>query len=120
MSDIDKFNNELDDAQLERLAILAEELGEAQQVIGKIIRHGYESYNPVVDTGMTNRRELERELGDIALAVSMMTLNKDVSSAGIEARRRNKAVSIQRWLHHQTEVVTNEPLGRQGEGRRGD
>ena len=102
--DIDTFSNELSHAQLERLAILAEELGEAQQVVGKIIRHGYESYNPVVDTGMTNRRELERELGDIALAVSMMTLNGDVNAAGIEARRKSKAISIQSWLHHQEPV----------------
>jgi hypothetical protein len=35
-----KFSNELSDAEVERLAILAEEMGEAQQCIGKILRHG--------------------------------------------------------------------------------
>lgn len=87
-ADLRPFSNELTRAQLERLAILSEELGEAQQCIGKILRHGYDSHNPVVNTGMTNRRELERELGDIALA-------------GIEMRRKDKAINIQRWLHHQ-------------------
>lgn len=41
-----KFSNNLSDAELERLAYLAEECGEVQQIIGKIIRHGYESYSP--------------------------------------------------------------------------
>ena len=96
-----KFSNELTDAEHERLAILAEELGEAQQAIGKILRHGYESYNPVVDTGQTNRRDLERELGDIVFAVKMLTDNQDVNRAGIELRAKQKAQSIVRWLHHQ-------------------
>ena len=33
--------NELSPAEVERLAILAEEMGEAIQVIGKVLRHGY-------------------------------------------------------------------------------
>ena len=33
-------------SRLERLALLLEELGEAQQVIGKILRHGYDSRHP--------------------------------------------------------------------------
>jgi NTP pyrophosphatase (non-canonical NTP hydrolase) len=103
---MEKFSNDLTDAQLERLAILSEELGEAQQAIGKIIWHGYESYNPVVNTSRTNRRELERELGDIACAVCLMTLNKDISPTGIEMRRQEKAVSIQKWLHHQPDSRT--------------
>lgn len=97
----DKFSNQLSDAEIERLAILAEEMGEAQQCIGKILRHGYESYNPVVDTGRVNRRELERELGDISFAIMQMVKNKDVNSAGIEARKQDKSRSIKRWLHHQ-------------------
>jgi NTP pyrophosphatase (non-canonical NTP hydrolase) len=95
------FSNELTDAQLERLAILSEELGEAQQAIGKIIRHGYESYNPVVDTGMTNRRELERELGDILCAIQMLVRANDMSMAAMEVRRGDKRQSIKKWLHHQ-------------------
>jgi hypothetical protein len=37
--------NQLTDAEAERLALLAEECGEVVQVIGKILRHGYESYD---------------------------------------------------------------------------
>jgi hypothetical protein len=95
------FSNELSDAQLERLAILAEEMGEAQQAIGKILRHGYESYNPVVDTGMTNRRELEREIAGVWVALEMIMDAGDVSRSGVIDRANVKKQSIKRWLHHQ-------------------
>ncbi len=49
--------NGLTDAQAERLALLLEELGEAQQAIGKILRHGYESMSPFDETKTTNRWE---------------------------------------------------------------
>jgi hypothetical protein len=97
----EEFSNELNDAQLERLALLLEELGEAQQAIGKILRHGYESCNPVADTGITNRRELERELGDINAAMTLMFRAKDVSERGVTLREVKKLASIGRWLHHQ-------------------
>ena len=38
---MDNFNR-LSPAEYERLAILAEEMGEAQQALGKIMRHGGE------------------------------------------------------------------------------
>ena len=93
--------NGLTEAEQERLSVLLEELGEAQQCIGKILRHGYESYNPVVDTGMTNRRELERELGDIYAAILMLAWSKDVNYCGVLTREVEKRKSIRRWLHHQ-------------------
>ena len=46
------FSNGLNDAEAERLAILLEEFGEAQQAVGKILRHGYESYDPSRDEEM--------------------------------------------------------------------
>jgi hypothetical protein len=58
-----EFSNGLTPAQLERLAFLSEELGEAQQAIGKIVRHGYDSYNPLVLTNSNNREDLEKEIG---------------------------------------------------------
>jgi len=96
-----KFSNELTDAEIERLAVLLEEMGEAQQAIGKILRHGYESYNPVVNTGMTNRRELERELGDVRLAIQMLCEAGDVNDQGIEDRRYTKRDKIKLYLHYQ-------------------
>lgn len=99
------FSNELGSAEVERLAILSEELGEAQQCIGKILRHGYESYNPIVETGMTNRRELERECGDVFEAILMLCRSGDLNEAGINARQADKRKTMQRWLHHQPVAV---------------
>ena len=65
----DNFNG-LSPAEAERLAILAEEMGETIQEIGKILRHGYESRWP--DDAPTNREKLEVELGDIACIQQMM------------------------------------------------
>jgi NTP pyrophosphatase (non-canonical NTP hydrolase) len=98
-----KFNNELSDAQAERLAILLEEMGEAQQAIGKILRHGLHSWNPtVVGTG-TNQDDLARELGDVKFAIQLLTDAGDVSNTDINAQMWKKTDKVQRYLHHQGE-----------------
>jgi NTP pyrophosphatase (non-canonical NTP hydrolase) len=99
----DVFSNELSLAQAERLAFAAEEMGEALQAIGKILRHGYESYNPVVDTGMTNRRELEQELGDVYAAIQMLGEANDVSEHAVGQRMIEKKRTVKQWMHHQDE-----------------
>ena len=98
MSDV--FDNKLTPAQLERLAILGEELGEAQQVIGKIIRHGYESGNPLIDYE-ANRSLLERECGHVYEAILMLCRDKDISESEVNRSQEQKKQNIKRWLHHQ-------------------
>jgi NTP pyrophosphatase (non-canonical NTP hydrolase) len=85
--------------QLERLALLSEELGEAQQAIGKILRHGYESHHP--DGGLCNREYLERELGDVMAAVTLLTMPRDVLLGSIERYRVAKLKRVYVYLHHQ-------------------
>jgi NTP pyrophosphatase (non-canonical NTP hydrolase) len=96
--------NELTPAQHERLAVLAEEMGEAIQAIGKILRHGYESHNPdeIVpedERPATNRENLEKELGDVVFAINM--LGNDISHRAVGSRVLVKAEKIKRYLHHQ-------------------
>lgn len=93
--------NKLSDAQHERLAILSEELGEAQQAIGKILRHGYDSCNPYDPSGPDNRADLEKELGDVAFAVDLLIDNGDVSKYFIADRVLLKGEKIKPYLHHQ-------------------
>jgi hypothetical protein len=96
------FSNELTEAQAERLALLLEEMGEAQQAIGKILRHGYESSNPGYPRpGWTNRHDLQREIGDICCAIRMMLDVDDLSTTAINARSLDKARQIKPYLHHQ-------------------
>ena len=93
------FSNELTAAEIERLALLAEECGEVIQAVGKILRHGYESTHP--DGGATNRELLEEELGDLRHAQDRMTLAKDVNVRAIEEAKQEKAERITAYLHHQ-------------------
>ena len=86
--------------ELEGLAILSEELGEAQQIVGKIIRHGLDSRNPLVADSPTNRQMLEAELGDVLAGIELLTEIGVVNRAAIDAARTSKLERIGRWLHH--------------------
>lgn len=99
--------NELSNAQLERLALLSEELGEAQAKVGKILRHGYESTNPLVDDGPTNREDLESELGDVLFAIRLAIEAKDIDGAAVSGAASRKAASVHRWLHYQDGDLLN-------------
>lgn len=96
--------NKLDDARLERLAILSEELGEAQQVIGKILRHGFETGHPD-RPHLTNRDELETELGDVLLAAKMMCDQGDLLEENIKGYARLKKKKIAKYLHCKVNIA---------------
>jgi hypothetical protein len=94
----------LSPAQLERLAILAEECSEVQQIAMKIIRHGYNNYHPN-STGLDNRDLLEKELGDLRNALRMMIAAKDVEEIFIDQSARKKRETIQQYLRYQPDDV---------------
>lgn len=68
--------NKLTMSELERLAILSEECGEVIQVIGKIMRHGYNSWHPN-SPNETNRDLLQKELEDLASVIWAMEAHID-------------------------------------------
>jgi len=92
--------NGLDPAEAERLAILAEECGEVMQIIGKILRHGYNSHSPNDPYQVNNRNKLMMELGDIMAIETMMTNAGDISQEIIGQNAREKLRRIGRFLHH--------------------
>lgn len=94
------FSNQLTDAETERLALLLEEMAEASQVIGKILRHGYVSRNPLDNDSPTNRVMLQTELGHVMAALSLMRNTGDVSSSRILEAQEAKLRTVNRWLHH--------------------
>jgi hypothetical protein len=94
------FSNELTPAEAERLALMAEECGEAVHIIGKILRHGYESYNP--DGGdETNRQLLTAELGDIYAGIKMLADAGDLKMIEVLDAADDKAKRVRQYLHHQ-------------------
>ncbi len=91
--------NKLSPAEAERLDLLAEELAETIQAIGKIKRHGYDNYHP--ETRTPNRVSLEVELGHVLHAVERMATAGDIKRAHVVGAADEKAKSIGKWLHHQ-------------------
>ena len=87
-------------SEIERLALLMEECAEVQQVIGKILRHGYESMNPTIKHTDTNRALLEFELGDVSYAINLMIKAKDVTLAAIDAAQEAKTLRVGKYLHY--------------------
>lgn len=100
MSKVKQNFNQLSPAETERLALLMEELGEAQQVIGKILRHGYGSFHPDDPEQTTNRRLLESELGDVQAALQMMLQARDLSPVAVTLRTADKLRRVESYLHH--------------------
>lgn len=95
------FNN-LTPEQLEALAILSEELGEVQQAIGKILRHGLDSVDPTipVEKRFTNAVSLGIELGDVVCAMGIVSDLGIVDRRIIDDRSKDKRAKIGRYLHH--------------------
>lgn len=97
--------NKLTPAEAERLAMLAEECGEVVQVIGKILRHGYESYHPKdlfngypKPGAETNRDLLANEVCDLLAVVQMMEADFNVGG-GLDPD--NAIAKKMRFAHHQ-------------------
>lgn len=91
-------------AQIERLVILVEEASEVQQIAMKILRHGYESYNPLDPTGTPNRNLLEKELGDLHFSIFMMAKNGDLKLDIVMLNSRLRKKTITKYLHHEHKI----------------
>lgn len=98
-NDSNKFETNLSEADIERLAILIEEAAEVQQLACKILRHGWGSYNPFDENKTSNRRLLEKELGDLWFAVELMIGYSDLNRHSIEMFKNQKTEKIKPYLH---------------------
>jgi len=87
-------------AQIERLAWLAEECGEAVQAVGKVLRHGYQVGSPF--GGPINRVSLEKELAHVQAAIDCMKDAHDLRRGDMSMWRKKKLVDVQQWMHHQS------------------
>lgn len=90
--------NELTPAEHERLSLLFEEASEVIQIVGKIMRHGYESTHP--DGGPTNRKLLEKEIGDFLFAKNFLLEVGDINEDRVSQAETEKMSSVDGFLHH--------------------
>jgi NTP pyrophosphatase (non-canonical NTP hydrolase) len=96
--------NKLTPAEQERLAMLAEECAEVIQVVGKILRHGYDSYHPDAPD-QTNRDLLAKELRDVNAVVRVMQ-HAELGDYYIEDASGTTWERKLRYTHHQEPVRT--------------
>ena len=104
-----RFPNE---AERERLAILAEECGEVIQAIGKILRHGFEnsfSSDSMVITE-TNRQRLRREICDVLAVTGLLQQEGDINIVDLDktemlqiAKNKNKWLRFNKFSITQNE-----------------
>ncbi len=87
--------------QHERLSMLLEEAGEVVQICGKILRNGYDSYNPFDENKTTNKDLLEKELTDLYVIMDKMNayydINLDLNQARLDKIWKKKL----KWTHNQ-------------------
>ncbi len=90
--------NDLTPAHAEALALLAEELGEALQAIGKILRHGLTSAHPI--TGEPNNKALTKEIGDVRAAIVIATRLGILDEGEVRQAIEDKLDRVGKYLHH--------------------
>lgn len=98
--------NELTPAEAERLAMLSEECAEVIQAVSKILRHGYESVNPLEPEKGTNREQLGRELIDVFAVLLLMQEHDGVADLPHFADQEPDAPDLAlarklKYSHHQ-------------------
>lgn len=96
-----KFGN-LTNAQRERLEMLAEEAAEVVKACTKILRHGYDSYNPNVQIHKTNALDLENELMDLWTVYERMADYGDLGRINFYDTPRVWSMKL-KYTHHQPE-----------------
>lgn len=92
-------------AELERLALFTEEIGESLHMIGKIERHGYDSRNPDSPSFGDNRALLEREVADLLVAIDLLTQAGDIDAQRVHDLMVSKSLRVPRFLHHQPDEL---------------
>ena len=86
-------------AEVEALALLAEECGEVVQAIGKSLRHGLDSYHPAEPDAGDNAHRLARELGDVQAAIAIVQRLGIVDWRDVNAAMQDKLARVTTYLH---------------------
>jgi hypothetical protein len=101
--------NRIGEPEQERLGLLTEEAGEVQLEIGKILRHGIDSFHPD-QPDMSNADRLELEAGHVLAALDLLVACGTLSREGLERSRRAKLQKLRSWLHCGTNLDAVEEL----------
>lgn len=114
----------LSEAQRERLEVLVEEAGEVVKAGTKILRHGYDSYNPDDPEAGNNERQLRKELLDLFTVAERMIAEHDIGQIDFNKsaevwKRKQQYMHHQPPFHHPLDGVPRPPDGLTNAGREG-
>lgn len=93
-----KLNEELSES-IERMGLLIQAMGKANQAICKTLIHGYNASFEGIN--YNNREDIMRELGDFEAILDLMIKNGDLNREVIEKYRDIKSSKLSRYLKHQ-------------------
>ena len=94
------LSHNLTNAEHELLTVLMEECSEVSVIIGKILRHGLNNYNPDKPEDGTNRDILHRELGDVKSAMYLLSTLGVINDQVTTDNGSDKLRRIGKYLHH--------------------
>lgn len=95
-----EHRNGLDNAQIERFALLVEETGELLQSVGKILRHGLYNYNPDNPKHEYNILELTNEIVDVNHAIGLIVSSGDTDTSYAKTRAETRPTRAEKWLYY--------------------
>ena len=79
----------------EILDILQEECAEVIQAVSKVRRFGWENHHP--DRELTNRQELEEELGDLLAMIELLVFRNMVNRFELDKAKHAKIAKLKRY-----------------------
>lgn len=94
------FNNQLNLDQIERIALLMEEMGELQQSLGKVLRHGYHSCDPTNPEHLGNSADVAREAAQVRWCIDFMLDNNDFPFSIYQEEKTKRTKTVGEYLHH--------------------
>lgn len=100
----DSVNDTVSPAELERLVVYVEEVGESLQAVGKVLRFGWDSTHP--DGGPTNRQLLEKEIADVKLGIGLLDGSElgnhsgDIDPQAVNINMATKRKKLSSYLIH--------------------
>jgi NTP pyrophosphatase (non-canonical NTP hydrolase) len=84
--------------EAERLHLLQEECAEVIQAVSKVLRHGWDQRHPSRPS-LSNRQDLEAEVGHLRFALGLLEQNLDVNSTAVHQSATRKGSTIAPFLH---------------------
>lgn len=97
-------HNGLDDAQIERLNILAGELFELGVEVQKTARFGYQSTHPA-DPSITNKQRLEYKVACLMIAIGRIIAENEIDAIQMSRHQSEKLKTCNLFTFYQSGAI---------------